>query len=652
MSQQFPYLFSPLKIGSMTVRNRIVMSAHNTNYALDLVPNERLINYWAARAKGGVGLVVAGILWVHPNPWLNTFRMPGALDGLEKAAEAVHKHGAKFVAQIGNMGAMVGHFFMPSPWAPSAVLAPNEKTEQHMSHKMTRGEIKGMIDSFANAAKIVKEAGIDGVEIHGAHGYLIGEFMSPHWNKREDEYGGSLENRMRFPIEIIDAVRNAVGKDFVVGMRIIGDEFIPGGYTLDDMLIMAPMLTKTGKLDYLNVSAGGYVMASTIIEPMYYPLNSFVYCAAAIKRVVDIPVFARGRITDPDQAEQILANNQADMVSMVRANIADSEFANKARKGRVEEIRKCIGCNEGCWGVQGRLGAYTNGISCTMNPATGREGEPGWGEVELAAVKKRVMIIGGGPAGLETARVAALRGHQVSLYDRGSELGGQTLIAAKATGRDGFLDLGRYYTHQMKLLKVDVHLNTEVTAEIVKKQDPEAVVVATGSIPYIPDIPGVDGDNVVEVREVLNGEVQVGDNVVIIGFDGDIQSLSTADFLADRRKKVEVLCPDYQLGFKLDSATKHAIHQRLFQKGVKLTPNTGVKKICGNTIIAFNVFTNEEREIEGVDTVIIGYGGQEDNALYYALKDQVREVHLVGDANGVRRIFEATLDGATVGRAL
>jgi pyruvate/2-oxoglutarate dehydrogenase complex dihydrolipoamide dehydrogenase (E3) component len=204
----------------------------------------------------------------------------------------------------------------------------------------------------------------------------------------------------------------------------------------------------------------------------------------------------------------------------------------------------------------------------------------------------------------------------------------------------------------MKLLKVDVHLNTEATAEIVRKQDPEAVVVATGSVPHIPDIPGLDGDNVVEVREVLNGEVEVGDNVVIIGFDGDIQSLNCAEFLAERGKKVEILGMGYQFGAKLDSSTKHAIHQRLFQKGVKLTPNTGVKEISGSTVIVFNVFTNEERRIEGVDTIVIGCGGQEDNALYYALKDEIREIHLVGDANGIRRILDATLDGATVGRAL
>jgi len=342
------------------------------------------------------------------------------------------------------------------------------------------------------------------------------------------------------------------------------------------------------------------------------------------------------------------------MVSMVRAIIADPEFPNKTKDGRLDEIRRCIGCNEGCWrrvSTDSMLGLLV-GITCTMNPAVGREGRPGWGELEPAAVKKRVMIIGGGPAGLETARVAALRGHQVSLYDRGAELGGQTLIAAKAPGRDGFLDLGRYFTYQMKLLHVDVHLNTEVTAETIEKQDPDAVVVATGSVPLIPDIPGVDGDSIVEIRQVLKGEVEVGNNVVIIGGDGDIQSLSTADFLADLGKKVEVLCVDYYCGVKVDFATLQTIYQRLSQKGVVLTPHTEVKAISGDTVIAYNIFNREERRIEGVDTIVIAYGGREDNALYYALKDRVREIHIVGDANGVRRIHDATRDAAYVGRAL
>jgi 2,4-dienoyl-CoA reductase-like NADH-dependent reductase (Old Yellow Enzyme family) len=537
MDQRFPNLFSPLKIGSMTVRNRITMNAHFNGYDVPTggIPGEKTARYWAARAKGGVGMIGTQINFVHAVKEQNPFHFPGVIDAYKKATDAVHEHGAKIVFQIGNLGAQQGGFGAPAPWAPSPVLTPNGKFELYCPHEMTKDEIKAMIDAYVHAAILIKEAGADGVEMHGAHGYLISEFISPLRNKRKDEYGGSLENRMRFPLELIDAVRNGVGGDFVVGMRISGDEFTDGGYTLDDMLIMAPMLTKSGKLDFLNVSTGIYVTLSTIIDPMYYPPNSWVYLAAAIKGVVDVPVFARGRITDPVQAEEIIANNQADMVGIVGGNIADAEFSNKAREGREDEIRKCIGCREGCWGMVTRLQgllAMQKGVQCVMNPVTGKEGEPGWGELIPASIKKKVMIIGGGPAGLETARVAALRGHQVSLYDKNSEPGGLTLTAAKAPSRDDFLELGRYYTREMDKLNVNVHLNTEVNTEMVMKQNPDAVVVATGSIPHIPDIPGVDGDNVVEVRQVLNDEVEVGNTVVIIGDDDDIQSLSTADFLA------------------------------------------------------------------------------------------------------------------------
>jgi len=655
MAEEFKHLFSPIKIGSMTVRNRIYSSPHHPLF-IDLttgLPGERMVQYWAAKAKGGTGMIGTYLAEVHAHEEHDAFRRPGAVDAFKRAADAVHQYGAKMVCQIAHSGGQGGNF-MEKSWAPSAVPNLDSRMVRYIPHEMTRDEINGTIDAFAHAASVAKEAGMDAVGIHGAHGYLLTEFMSPYFNRRIDEYGGSLENRMRFPLEVIDAVRDAVGDDFVVGIRINADEFVDGGYTLDDFLVMAPMLTKTGKLDFLNVSVGTYTSTATVIDPMYLPLDSWVYCAAAVKQVVDIPVIARGRITDPEQAEKILANNQADMVSMVRAIIADPEFANKAKEGRVDEIRRCIGCNEGCWrrGTTDLTLGVLRGMTCTMNPAVGLEGEPGWGELEPAAVKKRVMVIGGGPAGLETARVAALKGHQVSLYDRGSELGGQTLIAAKAPGRDGFLDVGRYFTYQMRLLNVDVHLNTEVTAEMVTEQDPDAVVVATGSVPFIPDIPGVDGDNVVTVWQVLKGEVAVGNNVVIIGGDDDIQSLSTADFLADLGKKVEVLSMDYHCGSKIEPCTLQALYQRLLKRNVILTSNTEVKEISSNTGITNNLFNQEERRIEGVDTIVIAYGGREDNALYYTLKDRVREIHVVGDADSVRRINDATMDGATVGREL
>ena len=446
MAQEFKHLFSPITIRSMTVRNRIYSSPHHPLFIdrLTGLPGERMVEYWVAKAKGGIGMIGTYLTEVHAHEELDVFRRPGAVEAFKSATDAVHQYGAKIICQIAHSGGQAGNFFRKS-WAPSALPVPDSRAVWYIPHEMTRDEIKATIDAYAHAATIVKKAGMDGVGIHGAHGYLVTEFMSPYYNRRTDEYGGSLENRMRFPLELIDAVRSAVGDDFVVGIRVNAEEFVDGGYTLDDFLVMAPMLVKTGKLDYLNVSVGTYISTATVIEPMYFPLDSFVYCAAAVKQVVDIPVFARGRITDPVQAEQILANNQADMVSMVRAIIADPEFANKAREGRVDEIRKCIGCNEGCWrrGTTDQTIGVLSGITCTMNPVVGLEGQPGWGELEPATVKKRVMVIGGGPAGLETARVAALRGHQVSLYDKGSELGGQTLIADKAPGRDGFLDLGR-----------------------------------------------------------------------------------------------------------------------------------------------------------------------------------------------------------------
>jgi 2,4-dienoyl-CoA reductase-like NADH-dependent reductase (Old Yellow Enzyme family)/thioredoxin reductase len=657
MAQKFPNLFSPLKIGSMTVRNRISMSAHHSGYdGLEAgLPGPKVVQYWEARAKGGIGMIGTQINLVHAVNERNPFLFPGAVDAYKRATDAVHAHGAKIVFQIGNLGGQFGGFGMPAPWAPSPVLTPNGKFELYCPHEMTRDEIKKMIDAHVHAAMLIKEAGADGVEIHGAHGYLISAFMSPLRNKRKDTYGETLENRMRFPIELTDAIRAGVGNDFVVGMRISGDEFTEGGYTLDDMLIMAPMLTNNGHLDFLNVSAGVYVTLSTIIDPMYYPPNSWVYLAAAIKQVVDVPVFARGRITDPVQAEQIIADNQADMVSIVGGNIADPEFSKKAREGREDEIRKCIGCREGCWGrvtrLQGLL-AVTQGVQCAMNPVTGMEGEPGWAEMIPAHTQKKVMIIGGGPSGLETARVAALRGHQVSLFDKSPELGGLTLVAAKAPGRDNFLELGRYYTHELERLRVAVFLNTELTASMIMEKNPDAVVVATGSIPHIPDIPGIMGDNVVDIRQVLTGEVEIGDNVILIGDDDDTQSLDAACFLAEQGKQVEILCRGYYFGSKAEDLNRQAIHQRLAHAGVTLTPHTGVKEILGNTVITFNVFSGREVTYDAVDNVVIGCGSQEDNALYYELKDKVKELHLVGDANGIRRLHDMTMDGAMVGRIL
>ena len=647
MADQFKLLFSPLKVGSMTIPNRIMVPGHWPGmryYPQEFLPDDRLIGYWESKAKGGVGIVTTGIWGVHPSAlWYTDPKNPRYVESLKKAADAVKRHGTCFLVQLWHGGNQTSALPVGAQqWSSSATPSLTGNTP----HAMTTDEVKEVIEGFASTAALVQKAGVDGVELHAAHGYLFSQFMSPHINKRTDEYGGDMEGRMRFTLEVIDAVRAAVGSDFVVGIRFNGDMFVPGGYTLDDMKIMAPMMTRTGKLDYVNVSTGG----PQVIAPMYFPLGHSVYQAAAIKQVVDVPVACVGRVIDPVQAENILAENQADILAMNRATICDPEMPKKAREGRLEEIRKCMGCSEGCWQ---RVTEYTS-VQCCYNPTVGRETEPGWLELIPAETKKKVMVVGGGPAGLETARVAAARGHQVSLWEKGDDLGGLILVAMKAPGRDGFEELPRYYKYQMKLLGVDVHLNSKVTVDMVKKENPDVVVVATGSLPYVPDdIIGVDQDNVVNnVRDVLTGEVEVGENVLIVDFHPHIQGLSTADFLAQQGKKVELVTARVVPGDIMETLTRTVLFMRLGAAGVKISPNTAVMAISGNTVKVIDVYSGQQRDIEGIDTVILSYGGVENNELYYALKGQVKELYAVGDCKGVRKLMWATDDAAKIGRMI
>jgi 2,4-dienoyl-CoA reductase-like NADH-dependent reductase (Old Yellow Enzyme family) len=339
------------------------------------------------------------------------------VDRLKWAADTIKPHGSCFIVQLWHFGGQgygttLGH----QPWAPSPI---PPMPGGAIPHEMTRDEIKEVIDGFASAAVMCQKAGCDGVELHGAHSYLICQFMSPYTNKRTDEYGDSMEGRMRFVMETIDAVRSAVGSDYAMGIRVNGDEFNAEGYNIEDMKIMAPMMADTGKIDWINVSTGGI----QALAPMYIPIGHSVYLASAVKGVVDIPVCAIGRINDPVQAEDILQENHADVVCMNRALICDPELPKKAREGRTEEIRKCLACSEGCWQ---RLSEdrHPMGISCTYNPTVGMETLPGWLELIPAPAAKKVMVVGGGPAGLEAARVARARGHEVSIWDKSDDWGG------------------------------------------------------------------------------------------------------------------------------------------------------------------------------------------------------------------------------------
>lgn len=651
----FKNLYSPLKVGAMTVKNRLMFLPHRPTFAdpgeaiIALIPGPRHVAYWAERARGGVGWIGTQGEPVHVDPAQNAFVHRDSLARFKKLADAVHRYDARITGQLFNYGSGIsGHPYeileRPTPWAPSAVPVCRGG---RMPHAMTRDELKAMTAAFAQAAALLREAGYDGVEIHVASGHLLNLFLSPYFNRRSDEYGGSVQNRLRYPIEVTQAVRQAVGSDFTVGIRICADEFFQGGYNLDDMVGMAPALT--AGVDYLSVALGNYKTPSLLIAPMYYPLGAFVYCAAAIKKVVDVPVICSGRINDPAQAEQILSEGQADVVGMARALICDPELPDKARQGRSDDIRRCLACNEGCYGRR----RDPRGITCAINPVTGREIE--WAEVRPAERSKKVVVVGGGPAGLEAARSAAQRGHEVTLFEKNQELGGLIALAAKAPGRGDFAELARYYERELHRLNVVVRLGTLATAESVLEMKPEAVVVATGSAPFPLEAPGAGQSNVFEVRDVLAGKVEVGSRVLVVDGENGIRALSVADLLASQGKEVEVVCAEFSAGDNIDnidSNIRSPLYQRLLRAGVRFSPITAVKEIRGNSVVLANVFTGEERSIEGVDTIVYSCGDVEDNALYLALKDRVPEVYAVGDCAGVRKLVQATQEGAVVGHKL
>lgn len=654
MPNQFEHIFTPIQMRGVAIPNRLVNAPHgarfgdsHTHYA-----TERQACYYAERAKGGVGLIIMGGSMVHPTglvvPLLNTYAEDGAIPGLKIITDMVHKYPTRIFAQLSHLGREGTGWSSGLPlWAPSPLPCP---VSREVPHEMDLEEIEELIQAYVEAAQRVIKAGFDGVEVYAAHGYLLGEFLSSYSNKRLDEYGGSMDNRMRLTLRIIDAVRAAVGEEVPVGVRLSGDEFVEGGLTLEETQEIARRLEATGKVDYISVSQCTYATIYTLIPEMSFPPACFVYLAAGIRDVVDnIPVMAVARINDPILAEKILADGQADMILMARAFIADPEFPNKTKEGRTDEIRACIACNVGCRGGPHR----GLPIMCLQNPAVGYEKELGIGTARPAQVKKKVMVIGGGPAGLKAAEVAAERGHQVILYEKSQELGGQVIIAAKAPTRDEFANSVRHLVKQIERLEVEVISGVEVTAEMVMKLNPDAVVVATGSTPGAPDIPGIEKGNVFNTWQVLNEEVEVGDSVVVVdGGEADWKFCTTADFLAQRGKKVEMITPISAIGVDIEVMSRIPLLQRLKSKGVIFTAYTVLKRIGERNITVSDAFNGEERVIEDVDSVVLAWYHKADDALYNALKGKVKELHAVGDCMAPRRAIDAIRDGFTVGRRL
>ena len=650
---EYRYLFSPLKIGSVVVPNRINFAAHLTNLSENHQISERHIFYYRERAKGGCGLITTEELTVHPSDLayaglVDAF-VPEVIPGFQKLTRTIHEYDTKIFAQLNHNGMQADGKLSRLPvWGPSPGVDP---LFREMSKEMEIEDIEECIEYFVLSAGHAVEGGFDGIELQLGHSSLIRQFLSPATNCRDDKYGGNFENRLRFCQEVINAVRKAVGPDFTLGIRLNADEMHPrGGLTLEDAKKIAVRLEVTSQLDFMDLSLGTFHNLYLVEGSMHTPLAYTVPLSAGIRSVVNLPVYCTNRINDPHLAEKILEDGQGDMINMVRALIADPELPNKAWEGRDDDIRQCIACNQGCIGRMG-LG-YT--IGCMQTPAAGNEKELGVGTLRACDIPKKVVVVGAGPAGLEAARVAALRKHQVILFEKNQEVGGQNIIAGKVAGRQEIQGVTRWLISQVNKLDIDLKLGVEADEQTILMENPDAVVIATGSTPKEKPFPGeYSFPEVVNTQQVLTGEVDVGEKVLFIDLDGHHQGTGTCEFLADRGKSVHVLTPSLFQGSALGPLQDLFLaRQRLANKGVTCTPDIAVLEIQGTLVKGLNVYSNEMIDFEGYDTVVLAAGNVADDKLYFSLKGKVNELYRIGDCVAPRKTDMAIVEGHRVGRKL
>jgi 2,4-dienoyl-CoA reductase-like NADH-dependent reductase (Old Yellow Enzyme family)/thioredoxin reductase len=561
-------------------------------------------------------------------------------------SDAIHRHGALCLSQISHRGRRGHSFYSGVPlWAPSDT---REERHREWPHVMTKREIREVVDAWAAAAVRLQKGGYDGCDIPTYGGHLLENFLSPLTNRRTDEYGGSLENRTRLTCEVLRAVRDAVGPDFIIGIRHSGDHYVPGGLSREDLLAIARHVDALGIADYWMVSGSNtetLKFEAMVTPSLYHPHGLFNELAALTRSVVKVPVIVAGRVSTVEQAEAALAAGVCDLVGMTRALIADPELPRKSVEGRLEDIRVCVGASEGCIGRlrQGKA------IGCVQNPVIGREAE--LGEIRPAAHPKRVVVIGGGAAGLEAARVAALRGHRVTLFEASPDLGGQILAAARAPKRQDYAVIATWLAAQVRKAGVDVRVSAPVTASEVVAQAPDAVIVATGATARIPELPGIDLPHVTTTVDVLLGRVTPGRRVVVVDEDGHYAGPTTADLLAGRGCQVTLISKYFMVGEDIDEGIRSDLYARLFGQDVVLQPLTAAKALVPGGLRTRHTFSGAEAIIEA-DTVVLSFGGKANDALYHELDGRVPELRLVGDAVSPRRIHDALLDGTRAARAL
>lgn len=637
-------VFSPFSLKGKTFKNRLIVPAMVTNYCTEEgYATERYIAYHEEKAKGGFGLIITEDYAVSKNG--RSYSHVGGIftdehmKGHTELVKRVHNAGALIFAQIfhcgrqGNM-ATLGE----KPVAPSPIPCP---FSPDVPRELTIPEIEQIVEDFGTGALRAKKCGFDGVELHGGHGYLISQFLSPFANKRTDEYGGNLINRLRFPLAVIKKVRETCGEDFIIDFRISADEFVPSGRTIEDTKTIVPYLVEAG-IDMIHVSAGLNAAAFAVIPPSYMRHGWIVDFAKEVKEIVDIPVITVGRINDPVLADQVIASGKADFVAMGRASLVDPGMPNKAKAGKFEDIRYCIGCDNGCLGYL----AMDQPIKCVLNPTLGREYE---GEINKAVTPKTVAVVGAGPAGLSAAITAAHAGHSVTVYEKMAHAGGQFYVASFPPAKGEITEFIGWQLTQAKKLGIKINFNTSATVELFKKEPADVIIAATGSTAIIPPIKGIDRANVVPAAKVLTGEFEgVGMTVVVIG--GGQVGAETANFIAiDLRRSVTIVEMLGAIAADENIICRGCLLQSLHDNFVGMYTDTKVLEITDASIKA--VRCGQEIEIPA-DTIVIAAGSKSDASLSDELQAAGFNIQTIGDANEVAQVLEAVASGFEAGKAI
>lgn len=665
-------LFQPLTIGPREARNRIIFGSHTTNFARQNLLSEQHADYYAARAAGGAGIIVLEEHIVHPSdiPYENALAgyLPGTTAAIAHVAERIHAHGALAIAQLNHNGQQsVSDHSQREIWAPSAI--PDVSTRE-VPKAMEMRDITAIIEGFALVTRHAVQGDADGIELQISDRSLLRQFLSPLTNQRGNSYGGSLNNRLRFVQETLEAVDAALGSNSILGARLCVDELAPwAGLTPEQGVEIARLLAESGRIDYLTITMGSIYSSHMFpfSASMHTARGYAAHLAAQVEAAVNIPVFAAGRIMDTAQAERILAEEQADGVEMIRALIADPRLPLLSQNGRAHDARPCISCNQGCQ-VRNVMNAA---LACSVNPdvigknddtqsnnaghnsarETGREPVRDLGRESGPDKLRPYIIVGGGPAGMEAARAVASRGRYVVLYEREPALGGAVALAAKAPGRGELHLITDYLQRVLAKLDVEIHTGVEVTADMVVEQHPQAVIVATGAqsgCGLLP-IPGHDLPHVTDTRRILHGDPVTGQRVVIIDESGAHGVYSVAEMLAARGHIVEIVTEDWYVGHDL-TATHDIVPwmQRVMAMGVIFTPHTSITRIESGQIIVTDRFAAGERAIPA-DAIVLGVYEQPAQELYLALKGRVPRLFRAGDCVAPRRVEHAILEGRQIG---